>query len=932
MSSRHIVGIDLGTTHSAMAQVIPSEGGAQAEVLDVPVPQLVRPGEWRPESLLPSALFLPAEGEFDPALLRLPWGGDEHVITGALAQVQGARVPGRLVASAKSWLSHPGVDRNAPILPWGAAPDVPKMSPVEASRRLLAHLRDTWDHAHPDQPLAEQEVVLTVPASFDEAARALTVSAARLAGLNRFTLLEEPQAAFYDFTARHRQALEKTLGEVRLVLVVDVGGGTTDFTLVHAGVSPEGPMLKRIAVGDHLMLGGDNMDVLLAHRLESRWLGEGKRLSGAQWPQAVSAARSAKEALLADGAPEQLPVTLAGSGSRLLGGSLSATLTRAEVEALVLDGFFPRIAPTERPTRSARVALQELGLPYAQEPAITRHLAGFLAAHAAAGFRALSQESPAEGALPRPDAILLNGGVFNAPGIAARVVEAVSAWWPDAPPIRLLSHGSLDRSVARGAAYYGLVRRGLGRRIGGGAARAYYVGLDAGSGSASELEAGPQVLCLIPRGFEEGERVRIPERTFRLAMEQPVQFPLFSTTADRIDAPGAVVPLGDDLQPLPPLHTILRSADPSVKERRVSIEAGLTEIGTLELSLVSDESDERWRLEFELRGAGRAGRLAVTESMPPRFAEAREAIDRIYGHRPLPVGPKDVKALWRTLEKSLGARETWRVPVLRELWGAMYAGIGKRRRSPDHERIAYALLGYGLRPGFGYPLDAWRAEQTFRLFKDLVTAHGEKPVWIEYWVMWRRISGGLAPEAQHTLYEWLAPHLERRLVPPKGKVPKLKGIQPEGLDEMVRAAASFEHLEPFQKLQLGGWIIEWLRTQKPPGGPWAWSLGRLGARVPLYGSGHRVIPVEDAVAWVELLLELGLRKLDGAPFAVTQLTRRTGDRTRDLPEELRERVLTELAKVNAPEAWRRMVAEVVELEAADEARALGDTLPAGLRL
>src|SRR5690606_39140779 len=229
-------------------------------------------------------------------------------------------------------------------------------------------------------------------------------------------------------------------------------------------------------------------------------------------------------------------------------------------------------------------------------------------------------------------------------------------------PIRLLSHGSLDRSVARGAAYYGLVRRGLGRRIGGGAARAYYVGLDAGSGSASELEAGPQVLCLIPRGFEEGERVRIPERTFRLAMEQPVQFPLFSTTADRIDAPGAVVPLGDDLQPLPPLHTILRSADPSVKERRVSIEAGLTEIGTLELSLVSDESDERWRLEFELRGAGRAGRLAVTESMPPRFAEAREAIDRIYGHRPLPVGPKDVKALWRTLEKSLGARETWRVP------------------------------------------------------------------------------------------------------------------------------------------------------------------------------------------------------------------------------------------------------------------------------
>src|SRR5690606_19304938 len=284
----------------------------------------------------------------------------------------------------------------------------------------------------------------------------------------------------------------------------------------------------------------------------SRWLGEGARLSGAQWPQAVSAARSAKETLLAEGAPEQLTVTLAASGSRLLGGSLSASLSRDEVEALVVDGFFPRIAPTERPARGARVAPQELGLPYAQEPAITRHLAGFLAAHAAAGFRALSEEAPAEGALPRPDAILLNGGVFNAPGIASRVVEAVSAWWPDAPRIRLLSHGSLDRSVARGAAYYGLVRRGLGRRIGGGAARAYYVGLDAEPGSTPELEERPHALCLIPRGFEEGERVRISERTFRLAMEQPVQFPLYSTTADRIDVPGAVVPFGDDLQPLPP--------------------------------------------------------------------------------------------------------------------------------------------------------------------------------------------------------------------------------------------------------------------------------------------------------------------------------------------------------------------------------------------
>ena len=919
-----IVGIDLGTTHCAVASVDPTNGGAAAPVVDFPVSQLVRPGEVAERPLLPSCVYLPAEGEFSPGALTLPFAPDETRVVGELARWQGARVPGRLIASAKSWLCHAGVDRAAPILPWGAPPEVSKLSPVQASTELLAHMVRAWDAAHPDLPLAQQEVVLTVPASFDEAARALTVSAARAAGLGRFTLLEEPQAAFYDYTARHRDTLEQTLGDVRLVLVVDVGGGTTDFTLVHAGVSPEGPMLKRLAVGDHLMLGGDNMDVLLARRLEQAWSGD-KRLSAAQWNQAIQAARGAKEALLAEGAPEKITVALAGGGSRLLGGTLSAELSRADAESLVLDGFFPRTRPDERPQRTSRMALQELGLPYAQEPAVTRHLSGFLAAHASAGFHALSQTPDHDGALPRPDAILLNGGVFNSPRIARRLVEAVSAWWPDQPEIRLIGHSSLELAVARGAAYYGLVRRGLGRKIGGGAARAWYMGLESEQGSA-------KMLCLIPRGFEEGERTRIAERTFKLAMGAPVQFPLFATTADRIDVPGAVVDRAEDMQPLPPLHTILKSRDPKVSELPVHLEAGLTEIGTLELSLVSDQSDERWRLEFELRGAGGSGPLAVTESMPQRFAEARDAIDRIYGHRPLPVGPKDVKNLWRTLEKTLGPREGWRVPVLRELWSAIFSGAGKRRRSADHERVAYSLLGYCLRPGFGYPLDAWRAEQTFRLFSESVTAHGEKPVWIEFWVLWRRASGGLSPDAQRTIFEQLAPHLERRLVPPTGKVPRLKGVQPEGLDEMVRAAASLEHLEPTSKLLLGGWICEKLRTERPSGGPWAWSLGRLGARVPIYGSSHRVVPVEDASGWLTLLLDHGLNTLDGAPFAAVQLARLTGDRTRDVAPELRERVLKGLESVRAPEAWRRLVSEVVALEASDEARALGDTLPAGLRL
>ncbi|MCI0571595.1 MAG: hsp70 family protein [Myxococcaceae bacterium] len=922
----HIVGIDLGTTHCAVAYVDPGAGKG-APVHDFPVPQQVRAGVVAPRPLLPSTLYLPTDDELPPAQRTLPWGDVPDAVVGEFARVQGARVPGRLVASAKSWLAHAGVDRAAPILPWGAPQDVPRLSPVDASARLLSHIARAWDFTHPEVPLAKQEVVITVPASFDEAARALTVTAARRAGMEKFTLLEEPQAAFYDYTARHRTDLERVLEGVRLVLVVDVGGGTTDFTLVHAGVSPEGPMLRRLAVGEHLLLGGDNMDALLARRLEERWTAGGKRLSAAQWTQAIQAARTAKEALLGKDAPERYGVALAAEGARLLGGTLSAELTREETEALVLDGFLPRTGLEERPRRAARMALLELGLPYAQDAAITRHLAAFLDMHAEAGFHALS-ETREGGALPRPDAILLNGGVFNSPRIAERLLDVVSAWWPGTRRIPLLRHESLDLAVARGAAYYGLVRRGLGRRISGGTARAFYVGLE---GTVEGMES--PALCLIPRGMDEGDSVRLGARTFTLSVGHPVQFPLFSSTADRTDAPGAVVPVSEDMHALPPLHTLLRSGDPKAREVPVHLEAGLTEIGTLELSLVNAAGDERWRLEFELRGVTQGGPLAVTESMPPRFAEARDAVDRIYGHKPLPVGPKDVKALWRTLEKTLGPREGWRVPVLRELWGAVFAGAGKRRRSSDHERVAYSMLGYCLRPGFGYPLDAWRCEQTFRLFGEPVTAHQEKAVWMEFWVMWRRIAGGLTPEHQQTIWEFLAPHLERRVDPGAAR-PKerIRGVQPEGLDEMVRAAASLEHLEPHQKVMLGTWIVARLRAERPGGGPWAWGLGRLGARVPLHGSSHRVVSPDDVAPWLELLLELGLGKVDGAAFAAAQMARMTGDRTRDIDPGLRDRVAEALQAQRGPPSWLQMVTEIVALEAADEARALGDTLPAGLRL
>jgi molecular chaperone DnaK (HSP70) len=920
--TRFIVGIDLGTSNCAVASVEPSAGAA-AVVQDFPVPQLVRPGELSARPLFPSAVYLPLDGEFPPGSLALPWGAPPHV-AGELARWQGSRVPGRVITSAKSWLIHPGVDRQASILPWGAPADVPRLSPVAAQAELLRHLAAAWDAAHPDAPLAQQQVVLTIPASFDEAARALTLQAARDAGfdLGKLNLLEEPSAAFYDFTARHRDALAQALADTRLVLVVDVGGGTTDFSLVQVAMLPEGPALQRIAVGDHLLLGGDNMDAALARLAEGKALSEGRRFSGAQWTQAVQAARAAKEALLSAGAPEVQRLSIASAGSRLLGGTVSAELTRAEVERVVVDGFFPPVQTTDVPETARRGAVVELGLPFAQDAAITRHLVAFLREHADAGAKALGLTTEGAARLPRPDAILLNGGVFNSPVLADALVRRVSALWPDAPPIRLLPHDSLDLAVARGAAYSGLARRALGRKIGGGAPRAYYA-LVSGEGAR-------QGVCVIPRGLDEGETVDLTARSFALTLGRPVQFQLFSTTADRIDKPGDVVALEDEhFKALPPIHTILQGSKGATVQ--VHLVATLTEVGTLALSCVAGE--QRWRLEFELRGAAKTGELTVTEAMPARFAEATVEVERVFGTRPLPVAPKDVKQLFRTLERVLGPRDGWGLPVLRELWTSLYAGASKRRRSLDHEKVMFQLLGFSLRPGVGYPLDAWRCEQTFGLFKDLVTHHQEQAIWAEFWVLWRRIASGLAEPAQQALWAYLEPHLLRRvpvgLPPPKEK---LKGVQPQALEEMVRCAASLELLSPADKVTLGGWIVSRLEAKDTAGGPWAWALGRLGARVPVHGAAHRVVDVETATAWIEKLLTVDARRHDGAPFALAWLARRTGDRARDVEDGVRVKVLAALSATRAPESWRTMVAEVVQLSAADEARALGDSLPVGLTL
>ena len=882
VSLRFAVGIDLGTSNTALAYAELSEQDPQVRIFEVP--QLVAQEATQPRALLPSHLYLASEHEAHAG----------QILVGAYARDRGAQVPGRHVASAKSWLCHPSVDRTAAILPWGAPPEVTRLSPVTASARILAHLRAAWDAAYPAAPLAEQDVVVTVPASFDEGARALTLRAAEEAGLPRLLLLEEPQAAFYDWTRVHRQALARELAGISLVLVVDVGGGTTDLTLIRTQVADDGqaPILERVAVGDHLLLGGDNMDLALARTAEQKLQ---RKLDASQFGSLVQACRAAKELLLAPDAPERTSVAVAGSGSRLIGAALSVELTRDEVLTLLLDGFFPQVAATDAPARAARGAgLAELGLPYAADPAITRHAAAFLKAHA----RTVSDL--------RVDAVLYNGGALRPALLADRLTQVISSW---GSAVKRLRNDAPDLAVARGAATYALVRRGLGLRIGGGSARAYYLGVGDGG----------QAVCVVPRGAPEGEEQQL-ERDFSLVLGKPVRFRLFASSGFRPERPGDLVTVDDGLRELPPLQTVI----PGQGSAPVRVRSVLTEIGTLEV-FCQGAAGQRWKLEFQLRaGAQESG--AVSQ-LPRNIDTAREQMQIIFGKKA--AVEATAKDLWRNLEKVLGDRAGWTLPTLRDLWSVLWAGAQKRRRSPDHERVFLALCGFLLRPGFGAPLDGWRVEQGWTLFAQGLTHHQEPAAWAAWWVLWRRIAAGLPEEAHRALFEAIAPHLrpapKQRVVNPGKKPPGL------AVDEMVRLLGALERLPPPLKVEAGGWLLEKLPGGRPAPGV-AWALGRLGARVPVAGAAHHAVPPEAAAGWLLRLLELDFRIADEAPFAIAQLARLSGDRARDLDEPLRLRAAEALEKAGTPPDWPRSIREVIALGETDEQRVFGEALPLGLHL
>jgi hypothetical protein len=1016
--SRYVVGFDLGTTNSAVCYVDTHE--SPWRVRTFAVHQLAAPGQVEARETLPSFHYQSARGEFPPEALQLPWqgagkrvqgsgfrvqdlgGGDpggrhfsdasgnynkSPYAVGFFARDQGTLVPGRLINSAKSWLCHPGVDRTAPLLPWHGAEDVERLSPVEVSARYLAHVRDAWNAAFPREPLEKQDFVLTLPASFDEVARELTVKAAAAAGLPRVVLIEEPQAAFYAWIYSHQNDWERLVEVGQKILVCDIGGGTSDFTLIRVRRGKGGKVqFHRVAVGDHLILGGDNLDLALAQHIEKKlassansphpsplraptegWSekgtdpsflpkgegthpspiptagavpGEGTfKLEPRQWAVLVRTCRAVKETLLGPDPPQRLTVNLPGPGSRLIGGGIHVEVTGQEVRDLLVEGFFPRVGLDANPI-GRRSGFQEFGLPFAPDPAVTRYLAAFLTAHRHVAIE--ETDMPTDYDPARPDIVLFNGGVFESPLLRERLLEVIESWFSAASSWRpvVLDNDRLDLAVARGAAYYGMVRRGQGVRIAAGLARTYYIGVEKVESEEFEEYEGCEgsAICLVPANAEPGQDVELADRRFNLLVSEPVEFPLFVSSTRLTDKPGELVAIDRErMTPLPPIRTVLKTRKKGQSEIvSVSLHARLTEIGTLELWCGEVGGRRSWRLQFDVRSATQTD-VAAHQSAAEQegfideavWLESEKLIRGAFG----PDSGDKPEGLIKRLTAATGMnRNAWPTSLCRRMWETLMEVQSGRRRSAVHEIRWLNLLGFALRPGFGLAVDDWRVTQTWTALQGKFAFPASRA---EGWILWRRICGGLGAGQQQALAEpLLGPirGLHRQLTTGKGRGGDLSFASRETA-EMWRLLGALEILPVELKIELGAMLLDLLPKPKisPVRQPIIWALGRIGARVPLYGPLNSVTPADTASLWLLRLLDLAGPEAE-TPLAVMQIARRTDDRYRDLSEKPRRKACDFLASVGAPDHFIELVRRAGSLDTSEQNLVFGESLPKGLRL
>jgi molecular chaperone DnaK (HSP70) len=891
------IGIDLGTTNSAAAYIDPLEA-AECDFPPIhvlPIEQQLDATRTGTLRTLPSFLYLS-----DPP------------VVGAYARDQGALVPTKTVHSAKSWLSNSEADRTAKILPWDSQEEGRILSPVEASARYLGYLSDTWKRVK-GSPLSEHQVVLTVPASFDEEARELTVQAARDAGIDNLTLLEEPAAAFYAWIAGHLSRSNKELFDKQVVLVCDVGGGTSDFTLVRVDREADRVQFTRTTVGRHLLLGGDNLDLTISWLAESKL---GKTLSLRQRSGLRRQCSAAKETLLSPNAPASVDVTVAGGGASLVGGTLRATITREEVLELALSGFLPPCELSDKPQQEKQSVFRELGLPYVSDPAITRHLAEFL------------QSSPA--AANGVDAILFNGGFFIPPIFRERVRDVMEHWFGRAP--LLFENQDLDLAVAVGAAYYSYVRSsGSGVLVRGGLPRAYFLGIQTPDPSII------QSVCLMPRGSEEGQEIKLEQPEIQLVANTPVAFRLYSSLSRTEDAAGDVVTFDagqDMLDPASdprlhaPLHAVIRFGKGGERLVPVTLGARLSEVGTLETWAESKISEHRWRLQFQLRKtAGEtalspaAGAVVRSSAVIPAEtqAEAEALIEQVFGKSTDTLAPEQLPA---RLEHLLGlGRSSWPLPTIRAFADKLLALADGRRKNAPHEIRWLSLTGFCLRPGFGFPGDDFRIEQARRVYASGITFGNQVQCEIDWWIFCGRIAGGLNRNQQGDIFQ----RLSATLLPKQKRAPRMNQSL---YREMWRTAASLELLPQQTKTQLGDTLLGFVKKGEMLEAG-VWCLSRLGARKLFSAPINLVLSPAAVSRWVEALL-----RLNNTPAlleAVVHIAQQTGDTARDMPPATLELVRRACeASPRAADLLRELAGDSGDL--ASSSRVFGEELPAGLVL
>ncbi|MEM1226190.1 MAG: Hsp70 family protein [Planctomycetota bacterium] len=940
--ARYCIGIDLGTTNCVLAYV--DTCVATEEIQTFPVPQWVALDAVESRPSLPSfhATLTPSQQatfkqNVSPEIaswLQSSSGtnGDEDepiALVGQWARLAGLDRPGRQIASAKSWLSHANVDRSADLLPWHGEDDVPRHSPTWASAAYLTHLRQAWDAVHPDEAMADQDVTITLPASFDEVARELTVDAARRAGLTRISLIEEPQAAFYAWLSRNRHDWSDCVSAGQLILVCDIGGGTTDLTLIRArpADNSESVQFHRVAVGNHLILGGDNLDLAIARSVEQRLLATGVQpLSPRQWQRLIGASRGVKETMLSANSPASMTVHLPGEGASLLDGGLDASVTSEHVEEVLLDGFFP-IVPFASEVQDRGSGFQEMGLPYASDPAITRHLATFLRTHHRTGLGADSIDSD------RVDWVLFNGGVLTAPAIQRRILACLTEWFGggDANQVRVLESPQLDRAVAEGAASYGLVRRGIGTGITANLARSYFMQVH---------DDPPQAVCVVPADAEAGQSFRLDQRPMQLQTGVPVVLPLWVSSTRLADRPGDLIEIDpNELTPLPPIQTALRDRKRKNEQTiDVVLESELTEIGTVDLYCVQAthaESARRWKLNFDIRGTletdrGDHGGLGESEGVLDEgtIDVCRDIIASVFGD-----GKERPSRLMKRLQEALGqSRDGWPPVLLRQMWSSLLEYESGRRRSPAHEICWLNLLGFSLRPGYGVAVDDWRTSRTWRSVQGKLI-HDDPRVRVEASIVWRRIAGGLTSGQQSQLASAAFKRLE-------SNTSKSAARRAGEVTETWRLVGSLERLTLDQKAD---WLTLAERDlENASMSPWhlpvIWALGRLASRVPAYGPVNLVLSPSHATDVVSRVLrrsswtEDSDESLAVTSLAMTQISRRCHDRFRDLPDSIRYDVVQWLEDHQARAHLKTLVTDGGTFDRDEQASVLGDSLPLGITI